>query len=194
MHVLPPVRRAGPPCIGNKECSSSAQTRIEFCRSVCFSCHMPGSVSLDAHMICLAASCVSIRGSAGELRISSRSSWRRALDAVGARARARSGSRVLVYDSYASRYRLECLDACTVRPERARCVPKRVCSVSYTSNKTLKPWRNMRNSQTHESRFRLRAVSDRAIGVFLRRGRERTHPHHRVRVRGKSWAISGAKR
>ena len=66
--LFPVGRRAGPPCIGNKECTDSAQTRIEFCRSVCFSCQVPDSVSLDAHMICSAAPCVSIRGSTGNLR------------------------------------------------------------------------------------------------------------------------------
>ena len=103
--ILPHVRRAGPPCIGNKEYGGSAQTRIGFCRSVCFSCHMPGSVSLMRHMIYAAESCVSIRGSTGEFRTSSRSSRRRASDEAAARERARKGSRAFPLDSYACRCR-----------------------------------------------------------------------------------------
>ena len=103
--LLPPVRRAGPPCIGNKEYGGSAQTRIGFCRSVCFSCRVPGSVCLMRHMIYAAESCVSIRGSTGEFRTSSRSSRRRASDEAAARERARKGSRAFPLDSYACRCR-----------------------------------------------------------------------------------------
>ena len=72
--LFPVGRRAGPPCIGNKEYGGSVQTRIGFCRSVCFICRMSGSVCLMRHLICSAESCVSIRGSTGDFRISSRSS------------------------------------------------------------------------------------------------------------------------
>ena len=92
-------------CIGNKECGGSARSRIDFCRSVCLSCHMPDSACLDACMKCLDASCVSIRGSPGEFRISSRSSRRCAGDAPPARERARTGSRAYLYVPYAGRSR-----------------------------------------------------------------------------------------
>ena len=105
IRLLPHVRRAGPPCIGNKECGVSARSRIDFCRSVCLSCHVPDSACLDACMKCLDASCVSIRGSPGEFRISSRSSRRCAGDAPPARERARTGSRAYLYVPYAGRSR-----------------------------------------------------------------------------------------
>ena len=63
-------------------------------------------------IVLVARACVSIRGSTGDFRISSRSSRRCACDALAVRALTRSGSRALLYDRYACRSCLECQDAC----------------------------------------------------------------------------------